>query len=119
MSKRIFRTLAIILGAIVISIILLLADGPFMVPIRTLDGLASARQLATAGRVAEIRQPVLVVAGGGDAIVPITDSQRLDSELPRSDLVILESCGHVPHEECPESFKEAVGVWLSPLLQRQ
>jgi pimeloyl-ACP methyl ester carboxylesterase len=66
-----------------------------------------------AARIPEIRQPVLVVTGDGDTIVPVADSQRLDSELPQSELVILPMCGHVPQEECPEAFKGAVDAWWS------
>ena len=41
------------------------------------------------------------------------DVGNLDSVLPNSELVILHTCGHVPQEECPEAFKEAVDAWLS------
>ena len=64
-------------------------------------------------RIPEIQQPVLVISGDSDAIVPVSDSQTLHSELPNSELVILPSCGHVPQEECPDIFEEAVGEWLS------
>ena len=66
-----------------------------------------------AARIPDIQQPTLVLTGDSDTVVPVTDSQRLDSELPNSELVILPSCGHVPHEECSESFEEAVDAWLS------
>ena len=68
-------------------------------------------------KIPEIQQPVLVISGDGDAVVPVEDSQRLHSELPNSDLSILTSCGHVPQEECPELFIEAVDAWLSQLDQ--
>jgi pimeloyl-ACP methyl ester carboxylesterase len=73
----------------------------------------SVDSAALAARLADIRQPVLVIAGDGDTIVPVAHSQRLDSDLPNSELVILASCGHVPQEECPEAFEEAVDAWLS------
>lgn len=63
-------------------------------------------------RINEITQPVLVVSGDSDAIVPIEDSQRLDSELPNSTLEIIANSGHVPQEETPESFISAIGPWL-------
>lgn len=66
-----------------------------------------------ADRLADIEQPALVITGDSDAVVPVTDSQRLDAELPNSELVILPSCGHVPQEECPELFEDAVEAWLS------
>ncbi|MFC1975597.1 alpha/beta fold hydrolase [Chloroflexota bacterium] len=64
-------------------------------------------------RIPTIQQPALVITGDSDAVVPVSDSQRLDSELSNSELVVLPSCGHVPQEECPEAFEEAVGMWLS------
>jgi pimeloyl-ACP methyl ester carboxylesterase len=66
-----------------------------------------------AARIPDIQQPALVITGDSDIVVPVTDSRRLDSELPNSELVILPPCGHVPHEECPEAFEEAVDAWLS------
>lgn len=69
-------------------------------------------------RIPEIRQPILAVSGDCDAVVPVADSQRLHSELPNSELSILTSCGHVPQEECPELFIEAVNLWLSQLEQK-
>jgi pimeloyl-ACP methyl ester carboxylesterase len=66
-----------------------------------------------AAQLGEIQQPALVVSGDGDTVVPVSDSQRLDSDLPNSELVILPTCGHVPQEECPEAFTEAVDAWLS------
>ena len=68
-----------------------------------------------ADQISEIQQPVLVLTGDGDAVVPVEDSQRLDAELPNSELFILPSCGHVPQEECPAAFEEVVGAWLSQL----
>ena len=64
-----------------------------------------------------IQQPTLIITGDSDAIVPVTDSQQLDSKLPNSELVILPSCGHVPQEECPEAFEQAVNSWLNKLEQ--
>jgi pimeloyl-ACP methyl ester carboxylesterase len=68
---------------------------------------------ALAAQLGEIQQPALVVSGEGDTVVPVADSQRLDSALPNSELVILPTCGHVPQEECPEAFEEAVDAWLN------
>lgn len=70
-------------------------------------------------RISEIQQPALVITGDSDAIVPLADSKRLDIELPNSELVILASCGHVPQEECPNAFEEAVDVWLSERFLQQ
>jgi len=69
----------------------------------------------TAAHIAEVRQPALVITGDSDAVVPVADSQRLHSELPNSELVILPACGHVPQEECPDAFEAAVDEWLGPI----
>ena len=66
-------------------------------------------------RIHEIQQPTLIISGDSDNIVPVADSQKLHSELPNSELAILPSCGHVPQEECPDLFADAVTTWLSGL----
>ena len=63
----------------------------------------------------EIQQPTLVISGDSDAVVPLSDSERLDNELPNSELIVLSDCGHVPQEECPLIFEEAISTWLVPL----
>jgi pimeloyl-ACP methyl ester carboxylesterase len=55
-------------------------------------------------RLTELNMPVLVITGDDDRIVATADSIRLASELPNADLVVLENCGHVPQEECPQAF---------------
>jgi pimeloyl-ACP methyl ester carboxylesterase len=59
-------------------------------------------------RLAGIQIPVLVITGDDDRIVPTEQSIRLAGELPDAELVVIPNCGHVPHEECPEAFLEAV-----------
>ena len=66
-------------------------------------------------RIPEIQQPALVITGDSDEVVPVIDSQQLDAELPNSEFVVLPFCGHVPQEECPEIFQDAVDKWLSSL----
>ena len=62
--------------------------------------------------ISEIEQPALVITGDSDAIVPVADSERLASELPNAELIIIPSCGHVPQEECPQAFEEALSEWM-------
>jgi pimeloyl-ACP methyl ester carboxylesterase len=66
-------------------------------------------------RLDELDMPVLVVTGDDDRIVPTDESIRLASELPNASLVVFENCGHVPQEECPDAFMEAVGSFLSKI----
>jgi pimeloyl-ACP methyl ester carboxylesterase len=66
-------------------------------------------------RIPDIQQPALVISGDSDNVVPVADSQKLHAELPNSELAILPACGHVPQEECPELFEDAVTAWLDNL----
>jgi pimeloyl-ACP methyl ester carboxylesterase len=62
-----------------------------------------------------LQMPVLVLSGDDDRIVPTEQSVRLANELPDAELVIFPNCGHVPQEECPDLFLEAVEEFLSSL----
>ena len=63
-------------------------------------------------RLGELPLPVLVVTGDSDRFVPTEDSIRLASELPNAELVVFPQCGHVPQEECPDAFLDAVLAYL-------
>jgi len=52
--------------------------------------------------------PILVITGDNDQIVPTNDSIRLSQALPNAKLVIIKQAGHVPHEEKPKDFLNAV-----------
>ena len=74
------------------------------------DGLAE--------QLDEIRMPVLVITGDDDRIVPPEQSIRLAGELPNATLGVLENCGHLPQEECPVAFLQAVEAFLKALFGR-
>lgn len=59
--------------------------------------------------------PVLVITGDDDRIVPTADSVRLGGELPDASLVVIPQAGHVPHEERPDLFMQAVDTFLATL----
>jgi pimeloyl-ACP methyl ester carboxylesterase len=63
-------------------------------------------------RLGEVRVPVLVITGDDDRIVPTQQSVRLAGEIPGAQLVVIPECGHVPQEECPGPFLEAVEAFL-------
>lgn len=69
--------------------------------------LASQKN-AIAENLSRLVVPVLVVTGDDDRIVPTADSIKLAEEISGSQLVILDDCGHVPQEECPEQFLSAI-----------
>jgi pimeloyl-ACP methyl ester carboxylesterase len=73
---------------------------------------AASRPLNLEARLDQVRPPVLVITGDDDRIVPTAQSVRLASELPGAELVVIPDCGHVPHEECPQAFLDAVQRFL-------
>ena len=76
---------------------------------------AASRRPDLESRLDEITLPVLVVTGDDDRIVPTEQSVRLAGELPDAELVVFPSCGHLPQEECPAPFLEAVTAFVSTL----
>ncbi len=70
-----------------------------------------------AERLQELHLPVLVVTGDNDRIVPTDQSLRLGREIPGAHLAVIPACGHVPQEECPQSFMEAVGKFIAGLAK--
>lgn len=63
-------------------------------------------------RLDELKMPVIVIAGDDDRIIPTEYSVQASKNIPGSQLVILPGCGHVPHEECPAAFMDAVVQFL-------
>ncbi len=77
----------------------------------------AGRDLKLAERLAEVRQPALVITGDDDRIVPTAQSIRLAGELPGAALTVIPACGHVPHEECPEPFLAVVKPFIAQLRE--
>ena len=75
----------------------------------------ASRDLDLDSQLVAFQLPVLVITGDDDRIVPTADSVRLAGELPGAELVIIPACGHLPHEECPRAFLQAVEDFLRRL----
>ena len=52
-------------------------------------------------RYSEINVPTLIIWGRNDDVVPLKVGQRLHGAISNSELVIIDKCGHIPHEEKP------------------
>ena len=66
-------------------------------------------------RLQEMRVPVMVITGDDDRIVPPDHSADLVNRLPDARLVVIPQCGHLPHEERPNEFMDAVADLLTGL----
>jgi pimeloyl-ACP methyl ester carboxylesterase len=65
-------------------------------------------------QLAEVRQPILLVTGAADPVVPRACSDLLLQQLPSAGRVELEGCGHLPHFSHPELLAEVVRRFLTP-----
>ena len=70
------------------------------------------------GRIAAIRCPTLVIAGGADTgpvagAVPLENARILCDRIPAARLEIIENAHHYPQIEKPEAFNRAVAAFLA------
>lgn len=66
-------------------------------------------------RVGQLKLPTLVLTGADDRIVPTSETLKLAQQLPGSRLVVIADAGHLPQEEQPQAFLDAVRAFLSRL----
>jgi 3-oxoadipate enol-lactonase len=90
--------------------------------IRCIDPLGAAAMLrgmamrAASDDIApELRMPVLVVAGGDDAVVPLEESRRVAAAFPSASLQIAQRSGHLPMLEEPERTASFLSDWLAKI----
>lgn len=55
----------------------------------------------------------LVISGENDEIVPLSQSKKIAKNIEYSTFEIIESCGHLPHEEMPDEFIRVFEKWLT------
>ncbi|HSS21844.1 MAG TPA: alpha/beta hydrolase [Pyrinomonadaceae bacterium] len=60
-----------------------------------------------------ITQPTLLLWGDMDREVPLKDGERLHQHIPNARLMVFRACGHLPHEEYPETFVKLVTEFVS------
>jgi pimeloyl-ACP methyl ester carboxylesterase len=75
----------------------------------------SSQESGLVERLSEFAMPILVITGDDDRIVPTEQSLRLADELPNAMLSVIPQSGHLPHEESPAEFMQAVTEFLSTL----
>jgi len=71
---------------------------------------------ALPARYGDIKVRTLILWGREDEIVPLAIGERLHRALGNSRLVVVDRCGHIPHEECPEVAAQAVLKFLDETL---
>jgi pimeloyl-ACP methyl ester carboxylesterase len=64
-------------------------------------------------RLADLRQPSLIVAGDTDPFFPMKNQWLLFRELPDAQLAVYPNAGHGPHQQHPEEVAAQVARFLS------
>lgn len=60
----------------------------------------------------QLTVPVFIVAGQEDRLIRAFYFEAISTEIPNAQLTLIPQCGHVPQEECPTQFMEAVINYL-------
>ncbi|MBL8101077.1 MAG: alpha/beta hydrolase [Anaerolineales bacterium] len=60
----------------------------------------------------QLSVPVFIVAGQEDRLIRSFYFEAISTEIPNAELTLIPQCGHVPQEECPIQFMEAVINYL-------
>lgn len=58
--------------------------------------------------LSQIKQPTLVITGDTDNIVPTSEALKLAGVLPKAQLEVIAKTGHLPQEESPDAFIDAI-----------
>jgi pimeloyl-ACP methyl ester carboxylesterase len=83
------------------------------VPIRTIWSKNMYSRLSYADRLADVRAPILILAGRYDPEAPLACSEELLRGIPDADLVVFEQSGHFPFVEEASLFAETVAAFLN------
>lgn len=75
--------------------------------------LAAGPAGSPADKLDRLRMPVLFITGDDDRIVPAADTRAHAARVPHAKLVVVPACGHLPQEERPRLFVEAVGSFFA------
>ena len=73
----------------------------------------------TAGEIAKVQVPTLVMWGEDDALIPYEAASWYMQHLPKGTLANYRGIGHLPQEEAPERSVADLRRWLAGILTRQ
>lgn len=65
--------------------------------------------------LAEITQPVLVIHGADDALIPPSEAEAMHRALPRARLALVPNAGHLLNLEQPARFNAEVRIFIESL----
>jgi pimeloyl-ACP methyl ester carboxylesterase len=78
---------------------------------RSVSSMLSGRDVVDAA-VPTLREPLLIVWGSDDLLVPLAVGEKIHALDPRSELDIVEGCGHLAPKTCPDRVAAATADFL-------
>jgi len=75
-------------------------------------GLDAILKLDLTAHLSKISVPTLVIFGKHDAVVPLSDGYLVHEQIPNSQLIVIDNCGHFPMYEATEAYLEALRGFL-------
>jgi pimeloyl-ACP methyl ester carboxylesterase len=78
---------------------------------RSMTAMTDGRDLLDF-RLYQISQPMLIVWGAQDDLIPLSAGQAIHKSVPQSVLNIVEGCGHLAPAECPRPVIESTVEFL-------
>ncbi len=76
-------------------------------------GLTLLKETDLRGALPEINQPVLLISGQNDSLVPSAAAERMREALPNAHLVQVPGAGHAPFLFHSASFRKTIGAFLN------
>lgn len=86
---------------------------------RTARVINQAELSAYIPSLAHIGAPCQLIWGKYDSVVPLSLGERLAKSLPHARLDIIDDCGHMPQEECPQEVENILRRFAAELDDRQ
>jgi pimeloyl-ACP methyl ester carboxylesterase len=78
---------------------------------RSMSAMTNGRDLLDF-RLYQISQPMLIVWGAQDDLIPLSAGERIHRSVPQSVLNVVEGCGHLAPAECPVPVVEGTVEFL-------
>ena len=63
-------------------------------------------------RLGEIKKPTLIIWGKQDGLLPLSDGEKFNKGIAKSEFVVFDNCGHVPQFEKAMDFNKKVLEFL-------
>ncbi len=79
----------------------------------TADRANTPREPEKWREIGRISQPVLLIWGKHDKVIPLAHADAFKAALPQAELSVIADAGHLPMEETPASFSATLDGWLA------